>query len=153
WLVDYWPLHRMPIPDLPTDREQFSTSFGRLVLEKVPLLAMSLASSIITVVAQRHGHAMGTMQTFPLSQRLENAVWAYTQYIAKMFWPSRLAYIYPHTGNTLPAWDVCVRALLLLGTTFLVWRVRERRHLVFGWGLFLIGLLPVIGIVQVGLQA
>jgi tetratricopeptide (TPR) repeat protein len=151
-LLDYWPLRRLPIPG-GDRKDQFGACLGKLFLEKLPLFAMSAASSLITVVAQRRGHAISTMQTFPLSQRLENAVWAYTQYIVKMFWPSRLAYIYPHTGNTLPAAEVCIRAALLVGATLLAWRLRERRYIVFGWGLFLMSLLPVIGIVQVGLQA
>jgi len=152
-LLDYWPLCRLPMAQVGGGEARFGAGFGKLVLEKLPLFAMSAASSVITVVAQRRGHAMSTMQTFPLSQRLENAVWAYTQYIAKMIWPSHLAYIYPHTGSTLRAWEVCVRGAFLLGATYLVWRFRQRHHGVFGWGLFLIGLLPVIGIVQVGLQA
>jgi len=151
-LLDYWPLQRLPSPGEPAG-ERFSKRFGALLLEKVPLLAMSGVSSWITVAAQREGHALSTMVTVPLQQRLENAVWSYARYVGKMFWPSRLAYIYPHPGNSLRVWQITAAGLLLIAVTILVWRFRERRHLVFGWGLFLIGLLPVIGIVQVGLQA
>ena len=70
-----------------------------------------------------------------------------------MFWPSGLSYYYPHPGNRLAAWAVLASALLLIAITAAVWRYRERRHLVFGWELFVVTLLPVIGIVQVGLQA
>ena len=152
-LLDYWPLRRLSVSQ-PGDRKVlFEANFAKLTLEKLPWFAMSAASSVITVMAQRRGHALSTMQTFPLFQRIENAIWACTQYIAKMIWPSRLAYIFPRTENSLPWWEIGIRATFLLGVTLLVWRFRERRHLVFGWGLFLIGLLPVIGIVQVGLQA
>jgi len=151
-LLDYWPLQRLPSSGEPAG-ERFSKRFGVLLLEKVPLLAMSGVSSWITVAAQREGHALSTMGTVPLQQRLENSVWSYARYVGKMFWPSRLAYIYPHPGNSLRVWQITAAGLLLISVTILVWRFRERRHLVFGWGLFLIGLLPVIGIVQVGLQA
>jgi len=152
-LLDYWPLQRLPIPGEPAGGERFSKRFGALILEKMPLLAMSAVSSWITVAAQREGHALSTMATVPVEQRLENAVWSYARYVGKMFCPSRLAYIYPHPGNSLRVWQISAAALLLIAVTILAWRFRERRHLMFGWGLFLIALLPVIGIVQVGLQA
>ena len=152
-LLDYWPLQRLPIPGSPTGDGHFRKRFGVLLLEKMPLLAMSAASSWITVAAQREGHALSTMATVPMTQRLENAVWSYGRYIAKMMWPSRLAYIYEHPGNRLTGWQILAAALFLIALTLIVWRLRERRHLVFGWGLFVVALVPVIGIVQVGLQA
>ncbi|HSC45635.1 MAG TPA: tetratricopeptide repeat protein [Candidatus Acidoferrum sp.] len=151
-LVDYWPLQRLPVP-ASTDGERFGKRLGLLLLEKAPLLAMSAVSSWITVAAQREGHALSTMATVPMGQRLENAVWSYVRYLGKMVWPSRLAYIYEHPGNRLTVWQISAAALLLIAVTLLVCRFRERRHLVFGWGLFLVALVPVIGIVQVGLQA
>src|SRR4029077_3430304 len=64
-----------------------------------------------------------------------------------------LSYYYPHPGSRLAAWEILAAAILMLVVSSLVWRYRERRHLVFGWKLFVVTLLPVIGIVQVGLQA
>jgi tetratricopeptide (TPR) repeat protein len=82
-----------------------------------------------------------------------NAIVSYAKYIGRMFWPNGLSYYYPHPGSRLTLWTILAAVALLLAITATVWRYRERRHLVFGWKLFVVTLLPVIGIVQVGLQA
>jgi Flp pilus assembly protein TadD len=88
-----------------------------------------------------------------MQQRIANAIVSYAKYISKMFWPSGLSYYYPHPGNRLARWETFAAAVLLVAITAVVWRYRERRHLIFGWMLFVVTLIPVIGIVQVGLQA
>jgi protein O-mannosyl-transferase len=152
-LLDYWPLERLPVPHSGGNANEFWKSLRTLVVEKVPLILMSIASSWVTVVAQKRGHAMSGVAVLAIQQRLGNALVSYMKYIGKMFWPSGLAYYYPHPGNRLAAWQILAAGLLLLAITAVVWRLRERRHLVFGWALFIIMLLPVIGLVQVGLQA
>ena len=126
---------------------------GKLLVEKIPLFAMSIASSWITVVAQHRGQAMTSNAVLTLKERVGNAIVSYAKYIGKMFWPSGLSYYYPHAGSRLTLWAILAAAASLLAITATVWRYRERRHLVFGWKLFVVTLLPVIGIVQVGLQA
>lgn len=114
------------------------------------MLALSAASATITVVAQRAGGSIRTTAEFSLGVRLANAVYAYAMYLWKMIWPARLAPLYPHPGNSLAAWRICVAALVLLVITACVWRWRTRRYLLVGWLWFLGTLVPVIGLVQVG---
>jgi tetratricopeptide (TPR) repeat protein len=149
-ILDYWPLQRM---DAGLSSSQTWKTIWSLVGEKIPLFLMSLASSWVTVVAQERGHAMSSAAVLPLDERLGNAMVSYVKYLGMMFWPSGLCYYYPHPGNKTLTWQVLAASVLLVVISGLVWRLRERRHLVFGWTLYVVTLLPVIGIVQVGLQA
>ncbi len=151
-IVDYWPLERMPVPSSIGDARVWKRT-GKLLAEKIPLLAMSVASSWITVVAQHRGEAMTSTNALGMQLRIGNAIVSYAKYIGKVFWPSGLSYYYPHPGNRLATWAILAAAVLLLAITAAVWRYRGRRYVVFGWTLFIVTLLPVIGIVQVGLQA
>ena len=152
-ILDYWPFERLPVPFSASDAGLVSKRLGKLLVEKIPLFAMSIASSWITVVAQHRGQAMTSNAVLTLKERVANAIVSYAKYIAKMFWPNGLSYYYPHPGSRLTLWTVLAAVALLLAITATVWRHRERRHLIFGWTLFVVTLLPVIGIVQVGLQA
>jgi Flp pilus assembly protein TadD len=152
-ILDYWPLERMPVPSSPSDVRLVWRRLGGLLVEKIPLFVMSIASSWITIVVQHRGRAMTSTAAVTLKERVENAIVSYAKYIGKMFWPSGLSYYYPHPGSRLAAWEILAAVILLVAISALVWRYRERRHLVFGWKLFVVTLLPVIGIVQVGLQA
>jgi hypothetical protein len=129
-------------------------SVGRLLLEKVPLLALSAASSAITVWAQRSGEALRSLHAFPLRARLGNALYSYAIYLWKAFWPSGFAVYYPHPGTSLPLWKSTLAAALLCSISVAVLKQRKLRpYLIVGWLWFLGTLLPVIGIVQVGDQA
>ena len=152
-ILDYWPLERMPVPSSMMGDAQVWKRAGKLLAEKIPLLAMSAASSWVTVVAQHRGEAITSTKALAMQQRIGNAIVAYAKYIGKMFWPSGLSYYYPHPGNRLAMWEILAAAVLLFAITAVVWRYRGRGYLVFGWALFVLTLLPVIGIVQVGLQA
>jgi Flp pilus assembly protein TadD len=151
-LLDYWPLGRVeggPAGNVQT--KQFS--FSRLLVEKLPLLALSAGSVVITVYAQRAGGAMRSAAQFSFGVRLENAVVAYAMYLWKMIWPSHLAPLYPHPGDSLASWQVAVSLLVLVAITGVVLRFRTKRYLLAGWLWFLGTLVPVIGLVQVGDQA
>jgi tetratricopeptide (TPR) repeat protein len=146
-LLDYWPLGRTAgSHSSPVGAPQVTGS--KLVLEKVPLLVLSAASAWITLIAQRTGHAVRTLEAFPLGVRIENAVVAYGLYLWKMFWPARLA-LYPHSA-TLPAWQWILSALVLISVTALVVIFRGKGYLPVGWFWFLGTLVPVLGLVQVG---
>ncbi len=151
-LLDYWPLGRIEGSPLNSLRvPQFSRS--RLLAEKIPLLALSAASAVITMQAQQTGGAVRSTAQFSFGVRLENAAVAYAMYLWKMIWPSHLAPIYPHPGNSLAAWQVAVSFLILLAVSGVVLKFRARRYLLTGWLWFLGTLVPVIGLVQVGDQA
>lgn len=149
-LWDYWPL---PIMNADTEASQ-RQSFARLVGEKIPLLVLSAASSAITIYAQRRGGAMALAEVLPLRQRVGNAIYSYSKYLVEGVWPSRLAVFYPHPENTLALWKVLAAALLLVAITLLVWLNRERcRYLLTGWLWYVVAMVPMIGVVQVGRQA
>jgi len=141
-LIDFWPLQRFPETPLP-----------ELVLEKIPLLALSAASAAITLYAQRAGGAVGSTSLLPLGMRVSNAIYSYFMYMEKAVWPSRLAVFYPHPEGSLALWKVMGAAVVLITITAACWCFRERRYLLVGWLWFLGTLMPVIGIVQVGRQA
>jgi len=152
-LLDYWPLGRIEKWSMPPDRlgiQQWPIT--RLVLEKLPLLLFSAASSVITVRAQRTTGALGVL-TVPLVDRLKNAVYSYALYLWKAVWPTHLTLFYPYVGRSLPVWKVTAAGLVLAAISFVVWKMRGRGYLVTGWLWFLGTLVPVIGIVQVGSQS
>jgi len=150
-LLDYWPLRRAQSSDTSENRRIPQRSWSQLALEKVPLLALSAASSVITIYAQRL--SMPTTEALPFSQRLGNAIYSYAAYLWKTFWPSRLAVFYPHEGANLAAWRVGLSVVVLAGISVWVWsQRRSRSYLLIGWLWFLGNLVPVIGIVQVGDQ-
>jgi tetratricopeptide (TPR) repeat protein len=140
-LIDFWPLERFP-----------RTSLSRLIVEKIPLFLMSVASAAITVYAQRVGGAVGLMAALPLGMRVKNAIYSYFLYIEKAIYPSNLAVFHPHPEGTLGIWKVLASAAVLVAVTSLFWSLRRARYLVAGWGWFLVSLVPMIGIVQVGRQ-
>lgn len=142
-LLDYWPLGRL----------RPRGAMGGLIREKTPLLAMALASGIVTLVAQHGGGALATFEFYPLPARLANAVVACATYLAKTLWPANLAVFYPHPGNTLSPWLVAISTLVLAGISVLVYLARGRPYLTVGWLWYLVTLAPVIGLVQVGMQS
>jgi hypothetical protein len=154
-LLDFWPLGRIeggkqsrPEAALPVPQARFLW----LVVEKLPLLALSAATSAVTISAQRSGGAMRLV--LPLGVRLENAIYAYGMYVEKGFWPAWLAVFYPHPGSTLALWQLGLAALFVLSVSALVWQQHAARpYLMVGWLWFLGTLVPVIGLIQVGEQA
>jgi protein O-mannosyl-transferase len=156
-LWDYWPLRRIfadqpdatrqddPNPPLPPK------SFWWLVIEKIPLLFICAASALATMKAQHVGHP----QNWPYSTwiRVGNSIVAYVRYIGKGLWPSDLAIMYLHPGNSLRLWQVALAGLLLLAITVLVFLGRKYRYLPVGWLWFLGMSVPTIGLIQVGRQA
>jgi protein O-mannosyl-transferase len=161
-LWDYWPLGRIAFRPSPFALRQNGSSeisgekrtassewrFPRLLLEKLPLLALSAASAFMTMNAQL---AAGAMRYYPLSARLGNAAVCYVRYLRNALWPSRLAVFYPHPA--LSAWNVAGSLLVLLGITGFVLYAQRQRYLAVGWFWFLGTLVPMIGLVQVGEQA
>lgn len=137
-LLDCWPLNR-------------AERWLKLIVEKAPLFVLSAASCAATVLAQKQ--ATGSADELPFLWRIENALVTCVTYIWQMLWPAKLAVFYPHPENQLPVWQIFLAAVLLVGISFIALALRKRHPYVFtGWFWYLIMLLPVIGIMQVGLQ-
>jgi tetratricopeptide (TPR) repeat protein len=162
-LLDYWPGRRFPGKlvngySLPASGETAPhpnppVSLSGLLLEKIPLILLSVLSIAATLLAAERGGALKSMDHFPLAVRLGNSLNAYTAYIRKFFWPQDLAVFYPHPG-ILPLWQTTGAALLIAAVTvFVLIRLKKCPYLSVGWFWFLGTLVPVIGLVQVGLQA
>lgn len=152
-LLDYWPLGRLAWK--PMDGiKSLPKSLLPLVREKLLLLALSAASSVITYMAQSRGGAVRALVEEPFSLRLANALVAYSKYILLTFWPSGLGVYYPSAAANLPAWQVVAALALLVAVTVLAIRgAAKQPYLIVGWLWFLGTLVPVIGLVQVGGQA
>jgi tetratricopeptide (TPR) repeat protein len=169
-LLDYWPLQRLAPPEpqqanaagvkgtVPFSRPGTTPSVVAakigtvpwLLLEKTPMLALAAISCVLTVWAQSQVNAF---KDVPVQWRLNNAVVSYVQYLGQTFWPANLAVFYPHPAGKLPAAEVAAAALLLaaISAAALI-TARRHRYFLVGWLWYLGMLVPVIGLVQVGVQ-
>ncbi len=158
-LWDYWPLGRYglagetPAPSTSLRTGSQPARAPALLLEKLPLFLMSLASAVVTMQAQKAGGAIHSPVLYPFWLRLENAIVSYSRYIGKAFWPTQLSPLYPHPLDLLRFWQVIASVVFLVLVTTLVIRNRRHGYLVTGWFWFLGALVPMIGLVQVGEQA
>jgi tetratricopeptide (TPR) repeat protein len=150
-LVDYWPLARVH-GELSAAGAK-ARFYWRLLREKLPLFALAAASSVVTYIVMQRGGGIESLN-LPFRARVMNALVAYVVYMGKMFWPRRLAAIYPHPGDSIPQWQVAGSVLLLVCVSAAVVRsARRHPHLAVGWFWYLGTLVPVIGLVQVGYHA
>ncbi len=155
-LLDYWPLQRFTWPLKQKNNKDTSTttSLSRCFVEKLPLLALSFIASLIVLYVQSKATLVRSTVQIPIAFRITNAILAYTKYIIEMFLPVHLGILYPYPETNLPPWQVLTAGLLLLCITVIALRLsRNRRWLIVGWLWYLGTLVPVIGLVQVGLQA
>jgi tetratricopeptide (TPR) repeat protein len=157
-LLDAWPLGRFRGGDGP---RRAGAAVGwepqklrAAVVEKWPLFALVAAASAVTVLAQGSGGTIASLEQVSLPDRLGNAALSYVAYLGKAFWPTGLAVFYPHTAGGHGAGGVAIAAALLIGISIAAWQQRRTRpYLGVGWLWYLVTLVPVIGIVQVGSQA
>lgn len=147
-VLDYWPLGRFGERGAWSWRQAW-----RLVLEKLPLLAMTLGISLATMIAQGQYGAMNSWEVLPLEMRVFNALRAYLAYLGKTFWPEGLAVLYPFPEQVLLWQELLFAGALALITLGCVWMARKAPYLLTGWLWYLGTLVPVIGIVQVGIQS
>lgn len=151
-LLDAWPLNRFAKPHwglLPG--VGIKRSWRYLVVEKVPLFLMAMAGSIVVVFAQSSGDAIQTVERFPLDVRVLNALNAYWLYLWKTIAPYNLSFLYPYTRIT--GLQLGVSVLALTGITYVALRfIKSKPWLLMGWLWYLGTLVPVIGLVQVGVQ-
>ncbi|MBL9123704.1 MAG: tetratricopeptide repeat protein [Planctomycetaceae bacterium] len=152
-LVDYWPLGRAAAP-APVDSRYPSRTWRRLWLEKLPLLGLSLGFSLVIYYVQQTAGAMGDVGKLAWGPRLANVLVGYGMYLAKSFWPTRLAIMYRYPSAGHDAALVVLGSLALLGTTVLAVVGRRRWPWLFvGWCWFVGMLFPVSGVVPIGSHA
>jgi protein O-mannosyl-transferase len=151
-LIDFWPLRRI---DLSSEsRPQLFPTLRKLFVEKWPLFIMAIISSVVTVYAQHSRGAVGSFQIFPWWERISNAAISYCRYLMLTFWPDPLMAYYYYDLNHVIISAVVLSLIALIVVTAICWNLRqEKPYLLFGWLWFLITLIPVIGIIQVGVQA
>jgi len=162
-LLDYWPLERIQLGrqtdkgELQNANEQNTVEqkpIMHLLFEKGPFFVISAVSCVVTLFVQRIGGAVPTMEALGIKVRVGNAIVSYIGYVEKMLWPSGLAVLYPHPASSLSMVRVVVCGLLLvlMSICFVYFGLR-RRYLAVGWLWYVGTLVPVIGLVQVGVQA
>ena len=139
-VLDWWPLRR-------------NASWQRLVVEKLPLLVLSAASSILTYIGQEQMGATRLMGDLPLTVRLSNAVVSYAWYVWTFAWPHDLSVLYPYRKDISLSAVLGAASLLAAITTVAIWRARKQPYVLAGWLWFLGTLVPMIGLIQVGSQA
>jgi len=162
-LLDYWPLGRLRIPNQDRGSNPFTAPSLQAIRQKVPILHLfveklslfSIAAviSLFTLFSSWEAKALSSLKALPLIVRSENAVVSYGEYILKTIWPNPLAVLYPHP-MALPVSKIVSATLLLLTITILVILGRKKHpYLIVGWLWYLITLLPVIGLIQSGIQS
>jgi len=167
-LLDFWPLRRWrPSWICPATTEQTPPRFapqslGWLLLEKLPLLALSAGVCVILVIIQRDMGAMTMvdMHNMTLDARISNAAISAVAYLWTTIWPANLTFFYPHpvvlqdySATRFMLQGVAAGAVLLAITALVLWNLRRRPYLAVGWFWYLGTLVPVMGIIQVGAQA
>src|SRR6185369_4465839 len=155
-LMDYWPLDRFRGGAQGEGRSRLS---GRglplvvLVKEKIPFFACALLSSVATIIAQHSGGAVKSFDEIPFAIRIQNALISYVRYIGKTLWPHDLAILYP-IPHSFHLWQVFSSLLVLIIISAATVLSRHRRpYLAVGWFWFIVTLVPVIGLIQVGIQS
>ena len=181
-LLDYWPLarlrfnHSLDIPKIseskkekklarkiasrakgkklsPPDQSLLWQRLWPFIREKIPLFTLSAISAMLTFIGQQERGALESLEVFPIGARIGNVFISYAGYIGKMIYPHSLAAFYPHQGTT-PLWEISLAAIFVLIATLLIIRWAARMpYLAMGWLWYLGTLVPVIGIIQVGMQS
>ena len=156
-LLDYWPLGRVKWgrqTKIPKEKNQQDVPVWQLIIEKIPLLVLSAILSAITFAVQQQGGAVVTLEKWPLDIRIANMFVSYIKYIGKTIWPNRLAVLYPSLLSNLPKATVGIYVLLfILISAFSIYIGRRRKYIAMGWLWYVVTLVPVIGLVQAGVQA
>jgi protein O-mannosyl-transferase len=150
-LLDYWPLNRLPASassSIPSSRFPIWLS---LILEKMPFLILSGAACAVTLLIQKD--VTSTVQGLSIPWRIGNALAAYVDYLAHMIWPANLALLYSAAEKNLSLARIGFSALILLiiSAAAIVGR-RKYPYALAGWLWYLVMLLPVIDIMQIGDQ-
>jgi len=139
-LLDYWPLNR-------------NEKFGLLIYEKIPLFLISIVSCGITLYVQEIGGSIASLEAYPLYVRIANVLVSYASYMGKIIWPCCMAVFYPHPDK-LTMHKVVIAFLLFVSLNgFAIKSMKNHPWATVGWLWYIGTLVPVIGLVQVGLQS
>ena len=153
-LLDYWPLKRFQFEKSGYGNKSEQGRFPlSLILEKIPLFVLSSASSVATYLVQNISGAVSPLDALPFKVRIANAMVSYASYIGKMIWPHNLSVFYPYPKDIL-LWKIAGASFLLVAITVVVFMMAKTKpYFVVGWLWYIGTLVPVIGLVQVGMQA
>ncbi|MGV7221343.1 MAG: tetratricopeptide repeat protein [Nitrospinales bacterium] len=158
-MLDFWPLKRLRTSNKNEGLEEKNKltqtkDLSHLILEKIPFLVITIASCIVTFSAQKGGGGLQSTEIFPFKARLINALVSYIEYLEKIIWPKSLVVLYPHPGSTLAIWKgvVCAIALIIV-STIAIKMIKKAPYFAVGWFWYLGTMIPVIGIIQVGVQS
>lgn len=149
-LLDYWPLNRFRLDE---SQKNLPAKIIGLLREKIPLFILTAASAGITFLVQRQSGAMRSFEIIPFSDRLSNMMISYVQYITKFFYPIKLSIFYPYP-DTIFGWKIITSIMILASASWAAIKLINRKPwFIVGWLWFLGTLVPVIGLVQVGIQS
>jgi hypothetical protein len=157
-LLDFWPLNRIELVKGPSVTKYPTTAFGKVSIkhvigEKIPLFAISLLSCIVTFYAQKSVGTVVSLEKLSFAKRISNALIAFTLYLGKTIFPLHLTVLYPFPSE-IPPLEVIGAVALLAAISYPAFRLRNSYpFLLAGWLWFLVTLVPVIGLVQVGVQS
>jgi tetratricopeptide (TPR) repeat protein len=145
-LLDYWPLNRFRRSGATP-----SLSVITILAEKLPLLLLSALSGVATLIAQRTTIDYSNQLSF--TTKVSNALVSYIGYLRQMIWPVNLTVFYQHAGNYVSTFEAAFAFIFIAAITAVTIAFRRALpYLTVGWCWYLICLLPVIGLIQVGLQ-
>ena len=122
-------------------------TWPKLIIEKLPFLALAVISSVVTFLVQRKGGAVSTLNALPIGARIANTFVSYLRYVGKIFWPDDLSVLYPHPGSWPVALIVASVVFVVGVSVAMIIAGRARPYLAVGWFWFLGTLVPVIGLV------
>ncbi len=150
-LLDYWPLRRWQ--KARDGQGKGVHSVAGLLGEKIPFICLTIASSFLTFWGQHEYRSLPSLDYLPFMTRLSNAIVSYTAYLGKIFWPFNLAVYYPYELS-LPLWKVFISGMIIVSITLTVlYYIRKLPFLFVGWFIYLGTLIPLIGLIQAGMQA
>ena len=151
-LLDVWPLNRFARPAGRAGTGKHRAAVVALIREKVPLLILSVLFGIITFLAQRDVGAVTSLEVFPLASRIQQVAINYVDYLYRMVWPIGLTVIYFPSALSA-GWALSAAGILACISAVVLHELRRRPYLFAGWTWFLVALLPVVGLVQAGVQS
>ncbi|HAM52735.1 MAG TPA: hypothetical protein DCP92_19325 [Nitrospiraceae bacterium] len=149
------PLVLLILDRYPFKRIESLKTFQSMLAEKLPFIVFSLVSAILTVLAQKSGGAMGLTESMPFAARISVAANSLVAYLWKMILPLTLIPFYPYPRNVSPLSLANLLSIFIVTGITVICSVYAKRHKLWLslWGYYVVTLLPVLGMVQVGRQS